>query len=332
MRISSWFRHDVEGTESTVLFEIALFQPFDAPDPSKIHMSSIPLHPIPSGESVLIAGCGYVGCALGVSLAGAGVEVWGIRRDLSALQPGIRGVDCDLLDPVSVDSLPRAYDSLVFCLSAGGRGPLGAYRSVYVEAFRRLLDRCSFRRVIFVSSTGVYGQRRCEWVDERSETKPSIDSGRAMLEAETVALEGEGERIVVRFSGIYGPGRTRLVRMVAEERAVCVRDQPRFLNQIHRDDCAGVLRHLLSVPYSGSLYLATDSAPATRHAVCSWISERAGLPPPEMVSADDPRVKEDLRGNKRCRNDRLLESGYRFLFPSYREGYAELVPLRGPLR
>jgi nucleoside-diphosphate-sugar epimerase len=293
-------------------------------------MHSNPLTTVLSPESVLIAGCGYVGSALGASLAEEGIEVWGIRRDIGALPPGVRGVECDLLDRRAIEQLPRAYDSLVFCLSAGGRGTLSVYRSVYVEAFRRLLDHCAFRRVVFVSSTGVFGQRSGDWVDETSETKPLIDSGRAMLEAETLTRSGEGERIVVRFSGIYGPGRTRLVRMVEERRAVCVRDQPRFLNQIHRDDCVGVLRHLLNIPRPESLYLASDSEPATRAAVCSWIAERSGQEPPETIEADDPRIKEDLRGNKRCRNDRLLESGYRFLFPSFREGYAGLVPIREP--
>lgn len=293
-------------------------------------MHSNLLTTVPSPESILIAGCGYVGSALGASLAEEGTEVWGIRRDIGALPPGVRGVECDLLDRRAIEQLPRAYDSLVFCLSAGGRGTLSVYRSVYVGAFRRLLDHCAFRRVVFVSSTGVFGQRSGDWVDETSETKPLIDSGRAMLEAETLARSGEGERIVVRFSGIYGPGRTRLVRMVEERRAVCVRDQPRFLNQIHRDDCVGVLRHLLNIPRPESLYLASDSEPATRAAVCSWIAKRSGQEPPETIEADDPRIKEDLRGNKRCRNDRLLESGYRFLFPSFREGYAGLVPVREP--
>jgi len=295
-------------------------------------MTSISSPPVPSGESVLIAGCGYVGCALGVALAGEGVDVWGVRREESRLPSEIRGIGCDLMDPVAVGSLPRSFASLVFCLSAGGSGTLSSYRAVYVDTFRRLLDHGDFQRVIFVSSTGVYGQRSGEWVDETSETRPAIDSGKAMLEAEALALAGDREHIIVRFSGIYGPGRTRLVRRVEQRRAICVSGRPRFLNQIHRDDCAGVLQHLLSIQNPEKLYLATDSEPEDLATVCGWISERAGLPPPEMVPADDPRVEEDRRGNKRCRNVRLLESGYRFQYPSFREGYAGLVPRRGEIR
>jgi nucleoside-diphosphate-sugar epimerase len=177
-------------------------------------------------------------------------------------------------------------------------------------------------RFFYASSTGVYAQSHGEWVDEDSPTEPTGFSGLRVLEGERLALEGVPGAVVVRFGGIYGPGRTRLVDTVRRG-ATCVESPPLYTNRIHRDDCAGVLRHLLSLERAASAYVAVDHAPAPQCEVMDWLAARLGVPAPRRVRGQAPEAGPG--GSKRCRNARLLASGYAFLYPTYREGYAALL-------
>ena len=119
----------------------------------------------------------------------------------------------------------------------------------------------------------------------------------------------------MRFAGIYGPGRTRLVERVRAGDPCSAA----YTNRIHRDDCAGVLRHLLRLERPLPLYLAADREPATQCAVMTWMAERLGLPAPSIADAGDGSL------GKRCRNARLVSSGYEFEYPSFREGYDAVI-------
>ena len=120
---------------------------------------------------------------------------------------------------------------------------------------------------------------------------------------------------MVRFAGIYGPGRTRLIERVRAGDPCSAA----YANRIHRDDCAGVLRHLLRLERPLPLYLAADGEPATQCAVMTWMAERLGLPAPPSADAGDGNL------GKRCRNARLAASGYEFEYPSFREGYGAII-------
>ncbi|MGH7858881.1 MAG: SDR family oxidoreductase, partial [Candidatus Binatia bacterium] len=95
-------------------------------------------------------------------------------------------------------------------------------------------------------------------------------------------------------------------------------------NRIHRDDCAGVLRHLLDLRAPEPLYVAVDDEPASQCEVYRWIAARIGAPAPRAEPGARPR-----RNNKRCRNARLHASGYVFRYPTYREGYGSLIDAGG---
>ncbi len=271
-------------------------------------------------STILIAGCGYVGSHLGGLLADEGFHVWGLRRTAGELPPGITPVIADLN---GLGELPAEIDYVVFCAATGG-GPESAYQDVFVDGLSALLERMpSVRRFVFVSSTGVYAQRAGEWVDEQSAAEPALVSGKYVLRAEQILRSAPMQTVAVRFAGIYGPGRIRLIRSLRGDKPAQVSHEPRYLNQIHRDDCCGVLRHLLTVPDPQPVYIACDSEPATRYDVLTWLAQRTGLPPPEVAGAGD--YPGSARGNKRCSNRRLLESGYRFRYPTYREGYQAIL-------
>ncbi len=271
----------------------------------------------------LIAGCGDVGIALGLRLASQGEEVWGLRRHPDRLPAPLRRFAADLTRPESLAGLPDDFEQLVY-LTAADEFSDAAYRRAYVDGLDNLLHtldgRVALRRMIFVSSTGVYAQTNGEWVDETSSAQPRRFSGQRLREGEERALGSGGAATVVRFGGIYGPGRGDLIRRVLAG-ADCQSDPPLYTNRIHRDDCAGVLHHLLRLEAPAPLYLAVDDEPAPQCVVMGWLAERLGVPAPAHRAADEGQP----RGNKRCRNRRLRDSGYRFEYPSYREGYQALL-------
>ncbi len=281
-------------------------------------------------QTTLIAGCGYVGEALGRILIEEGRPTWGLRRNPTGLPAGVLPLALDLADRPSLAALPRDVDTVVYAVSADHSSE-EAYRVAYVTSLTNLLDEFGSRgqpisRLIFISSTAVYAQDQGEWVDETSATAPSHFSGKILLEAERVALESVYPASVVRLGGIYGPGRTSLIDKVASGEARGS-SSPVFTNRIHRDDCARVIWHTLGLQQPASIYVAVDHEPADQRDVMNWIAARMGvaLPRAENESVGESRK---VRSNKRCSNQLLLNSGYSFLYPTFREGYESLIRLR----
>jgi nucleoside-diphosphate-sugar epimerase len=280
---------------------------------------------------ILIAGCGYVGTALGLRLAERGDQVWGLRRDPRALPASLRALAADLGSAEglkAVEVLPRDLDYVVYAASAGESSD-AAYRRAYVVGLGNLLTALSplpVRRVFFTSSTAVYAQADGEWVDESSATVPSHFAGLRTLEAEGALRAGPFPSTVLRCAGIYGPGRTRLIDAVRQGTA---RGSERYTNRIHRDDIAGAITHLIDHQLTDELLILGDDDPAPQHQVTRFLAERLGVsePPPE------PPEPGGRGGHKRCRNDRLKATGYQLKYPTYREGYAAmLAELHAPSR
>jgi len=278
--------------------------------------------------NILIAGCGYVGISLGLRLAEDGHEVWGLRRNIECIPVGINGIAADLCLPQSLVSLPPKLDYVVCAAGADDQTEV-AYRKTYVEGPRNLFDALkmqgqTLKRLIYVSSTGVYGQNSGEEVTEESETEPRRFSGRILLEGEAVAKESPFNTVIVRLSGIYGPGRTGMIEDVRDSRAYLVAGQKSTVNHIHRDDCAGMLAHLLLKNHAEGIYIGVDNEPASRDEVLRWVAKQLGAPEPITMPADRaPNVRRG--GDRILKNTRLLKTGYVFHYPTYREGYADLL-------
>lgn len=278
--------------------------------------------------NVLIAGCGYIGTALGVRLAAEGYTVWGMRRHPGSLPPEIRPLAADVTVPESLRGLPAGLD-LVFYTAAAKQRTDDAYRATYVTGLQCLLEalqqqhQCP-RRLLLTSSTGVYAQQRGEWVDETDATEPTHFVGARLLEGERLLRDSPFASIVVRLAGIYGPGRTRLLDSVRNATAVAPAGEPLYVNLIHRDDCVGALYHLMRLARPEPLYLGVDHAPTDRGVLLQWLAAQLGLPAPPLEAVPDG-LRQNLRSNKRCRNTRLVAAGYAFRYRSFRAGYSALL-------
>ena len=280
-----------------------------------------------TSPTVLIAGCGDIGSRIARRLLAVDWRVHGLRRHVEQLPAGVLGVAADLHRSPCPESWPQEpLDYLVYCVAAVQHDEQG-YQAAYVNGLRHVLgwlgeNRQTPRRVFFVSSSSVYGQSEGEWVDEASSVAPSGFSGRLMLEAERLALDGPVPATIVRLTGIYGPGRERLVGQVREGYQVASQP-PLYGNRIHADDAAGLLTFLLQADARGTplddCYIGVDDAPAALHEVVDWLRAYLG------VTHRSQTLSIRRTGSKRCTNARAKGLGWAPQYPTYREGYAALV-------
>jgi nucleoside-diphosphate-sugar epimerase len=251
-----------------------------------------------------------------------------LRRRDAPPPAGARPFRADLTVPGALDGLPAA--ELVFYSIAADERSDAAYERAYVTGVARLVEHLARtsscpRRLLYVSSTAVYGQQDGEWVDETSPTEPSGFTGRRLLEGEARALAAPFPATVLRLGGIYGPGRTSLIERMCSGAARASRDAPRFTNRIHRDDAAAALAHLALLPDAAACHLGVDCEPAPEADVLAWLGRRLGVSGPREDAAPAPAQMRRAAGNKRCSNARLLATGFRFRYPTYREGYEALL-------
>lgn len=277
---------------------------------------------------VVIAGCGYVGNALARMLIEEGHEVCGIRRDVSELAAGVRAIAGDVALPKSLGPAPKRVEYAVYAVGADESSEQ-AYRRAYVDGLAGFLEWLADegqrpRRLVMTSSTAVYGQRRGEHIDEDSPTHPTQFRGETLLASERLLAASGFSTVVVRLGGLYGPDREGLIDR-ARDGKLQLRPADHYTNRIHRDDAAGMLRHLLFHPSPARLYLGVDNESAEEAELYCWLAKQLGVEAPSEAADTDEPDQRRMVGSKRCTNRRVRESGYVLRYPTYREGYAELI-------
>jgi nucleoside-diphosphate-sugar epimerase len=265
---------------------------------------------------VLLVGCGDLGSAIGQGLAARGHEVLAIRRRAELVPPPLRGLSVDLTRETPALP-PLALRHLVIALTARPRSE-ESYRATYVDGMARALDALAAgghvpERAVLVSSTGVFGDVPASvLVDETTPPHDSDGPARMLLAAEELFAERVPGGTVLRLSGLYGSGESRLVKQVEEGR---VTDPHRWTNRIHRSDAAGAVIHLLTRSEAPEgLYIGTDDEPCQLGDVAAHLAAQRGAPAP-------PAADPALGHGKRMTNARLRATGWVPQFPTYREGY-----------
>ena len=277
---------------------------------------------------ILIAGCGEIGTELGLKLAEQGNDVWGLRRNADRIPAPIKSFQADMTAFESLKGIPRYIDKIVIILTADLFDD-SSYHATYVESTRNLLMLLRTRKenpkqIFFTSSTSVYGQTNGEWVDESSPTTPQHFSGSRILEAERLLRESPFSTTCIRLAGIYGPRRTRFIDQVRNRKLSCTLDSPLYRNLIHQDDVIGILLHLFSLPQLHPIYNGVDCEPVRRNDLILWASRKVGVSAAKARELEFSISKRSFT-NKRCSNARIVQSGYTYLYPSYREGYGEII-------
>lgn len=287
---------------------------------------------------VLIVGCGYVGFPLATELARLGHEVSGLRRSASAddalKAAGITPLQADISKPETLAKLPRRYDWVVNCVASGGGG-VEEYRQLYLQGMRNLVEwlvvpGADSPRILYTSSTGVYGQNDGSVVDESSATEPVTDTAKVLIETERYLLAAGREKsfstIVLRASGIYGPERGYLLKQFLRGEARIEGAGGRILNMIHRDDLIRAIIAALESGRAGQIYNVTDDAPVTQLEFFQWLASKLGKSLPPIASEDSSAPRKRGLTHKRISNVKLRqEIGFEFNHPDYKSGYTEEI-------
>ena len=228
------------------------------------------------------------------------------------------------------DKLQIAPDVTHFLISA----PPDENGDPVLRSFQGQLQRLSKQLlwVGYLSTTGVYGDRGGEWVDESSPLEPNTARGHRRLAAEQSWLKLHSEHglpvHLFRLAGIYGPGRNQLLT-VLNGTAKCIVKPGQIFSRVHVEDIAGVLAASIAKPNSGRAYNVCDDEPCPPQEVVEYAANLLGLPLPPEIPFEraelSPMARSFYADSKRVSNQRMKnELGYELLYPNYREGLLAL--------
>lgn len=275
---------------------------------------------------VLLVSCGDVATETGLQLHAQGHQVTAWRRDISKLPAAFVGHSVDLLEPTSWPEIDPETELVLFTPVPATRDVQGYERS-YLQTARTLISRLSascpqLPRLIYVSSSAVLGGTDGQWISETAPLQPSRPTSEILARTEQVLTESPIPTTILRASGIYGPGRTRLIDEVTSGN-YSLPANSHWTNRIHRDDLAAAIIHVAHMgDRAAGLYLATDNEPSQLADVYEFLRAELGLP-----RTVHPHSTPSGRrvANRRLSNELLLAAGFVPRFPSYREGYRSIL-------
>jgi nucleoside-diphosphate-sugar epimerase len=276
---------------------------------------------------MLIVGCGYVGRRVAALYRSQGEPVTGLVRTAASAgqlaEAGVVPLEADLDGDFD---LPAGEPRVLYLVAPPERGATDPRIARFLEAAQRR----GVRRIVYLGTTGVYGDCGGDWVDEDRPVRPSVDRARRRWDAESRlrdwAERTGGELVILRVAGIYGPGRLPLERlrsglpMVAE-------DEAPWTNRIHADDLAAVCVAAMARGRNGAVYNVADGHPGNMTDYFNRVADAAGLPRPPVIRMADAggRLSEGLlsylRESRRLSNRRMLdELGVVLRYPTLAEG------------
>jgi nucleoside-diphosphate-sugar epimerase len=275
--------------------------------------------------NLFIAGFGYVASRLVANHAGLFKRMSGtVRSAEKRVRVAARfgQLELDLFDGAAADAatLANCADADIVLISV----PPGPDGDVVLDQFGAAIERGRARRVIYLSTIGVYGDHGGDWIDEDTPPAPEHDRTRARIAVETGWQRLLGDRLsVLRLGGIYGPGRNALVELRAGRARRIVKPGQMF-NRIHADDAARAIVGAIERA-TGGIWNICDDEPAPPQDVIAYAAQLMGIePPPEQPFATaelSPMARSFYASNRRVRNGRAKRDlSLRFIYPDYRKG------------
>jgi nucleoside-diphosphate-sugar epimerase len=273
----------------------------------------------------LIVGCGYLGRRAAERWLAAGDRVHVVTRsEAKAKELRAAGFTPIVAEITNLDSIPRLPTVKTLLFAVGyDRGSSQIIEQVYAPGLANVLAKRSLttQRVIYISTTGVYGPALGEWVDETTPTDPQRAGGQASLAAEQVLESSEVEGVALRLAGIYGSDRIPF-RKELEAGEPIAAIETGWLNLIHVDDAATVVLAAAEHPAPAPVYCVSDGSPVVRGEYYREVARLLGAPPPQFVAppADSPRAAR-AAADKRVSNAKLLRDlAPKLRYPNYRAG------------
>jgi len=287
-------------------------------------------------DPVFIVGCGYVGYRLARQFCADGHTVVALTRtpaNVSRLQAaGICPVEGNLDDVATLANLSVAGTSLFYFAPPPPRGVVDTRMAAFCQAVRAAKLP---RRIVLISTTGVYGDCHGEWIDETRPVAPQADRTRRRVDAEERLRQWSAATgvpiVILRVAGIYGPGKLPLTRLKAGEPVLRETESP-FSNRVHVDDLVTVCRAAMERGRPGAVYNVTDGRPTTMTDYFNHVADAFHLPrPPQVGREEAPQQMSEgmmsyLAESKRIGN-RLLrtELAVALRYPDLARGLAACV-------
>ena len=268
---------------------------------------------------IAVLGAGYVGSAVAAEVVRRGHAAWAVRRSsVEATRDGVTWLRGNIgSEPVA--GMPDALDAVI--LTVAPSSALDGYDATYppaATAALALARATNARALIYTSSTGVYGGRNGEWVDEQSPRAGAGDGNRALIAAEDVLLGADWNAVtILRVAGIYGPGRDPRARM--RNASALPQRGEYWTNLAHRADIVGAVLHVVATPSTSRIFNVSDGAPTPAADVARWLAAASGGAPEALVFGNE---EQRSRNDQRVSNAALITSGWVPRYPSFREGFS----------
>jgi nucleoside-diphosphate-sugar epimerase len=282
----------------------------------------------------LVFGCGYLGSRVAQAWSRAGDRVFAVTRSKSRAKVleshGFSPIVADIMQPETLTGLPQA-DTVLVAIGMD-RTRYNDIRAVYVGGLQAIIDALpeGTGQLVYISSTGVYGQSQGEWVDEHSPTEPTRDGGQACLEAEQLLLHSRfaNSSTILRLAGIYGKGRVPSLEIV-KSKSWDKLEPHGFLNLVHVADIVTAVLQTAAQKLVGEIILISDGSPVVRRDYYQALANELGMgeiPWPRMPSQSTSRRSS---GNKRISNQKMLNLlDFELEFPNIQEGLKNALSLR----
>lgn len=270
---------------------------------------------------VLQIGCGGLGALIAQATLAQGHALTIVRRSPLPVPEGAQALYLDVVAEENLSVLSTMQpEILLYCL-APVEGQ--SYQQTYVQGLRHVLanvSMASMKHVFFISSTGIYGEDQGQWIDEETPALPADDGGRIMQEAEQLLAQLPCGHTALRVSGIYGPQRLYLLRLLQNRERWPT--QAHWTNRMHEQDVAAAVVHLYQQVAVGVLLPAhcilSDGVPAMQHEVLQWLAAQQQLPAPATPALQP-------QSGKRIRSRFLQHTGFKPQFTDYQAGYASIL-------
>ena len=273
--------------------------------------------------NILIVGAGYLGSRIARNFKEKKQRVYAVTRNREKAadfeKEGILPVVADLSDPQTLQKIPAAH--FIVISVAPDESTEAGYRKIYLEGIRNFFQsRANQPRpylIVLISSTSVWKDCGGEWVHETVPVDPDSEKGKILKASEAIVLESGYPAVIFRLSGIYGPGRNGL-EAFRSGRWPSPSEPDGYRNMIHVEDAAQALPVLFKEAKEGQIYIGSDEEPVLRSRFCEWLSQKTGV-----TSAPGQVIKKV--GGKRLKNQKLKDLGFKFLYPTFREGYESFM-------
>jgi nucleoside-diphosphate-sugar epimerase len=241
---------------------------------------------------------------------------------------GIRTIRCDLDHPVA-ESLPTGGSEIYYLTPPPRQGTRDSRLHHFLQS---LAQGGQPRKLVYLGTTGVYGDCGGAWVDESRPIAPQADRALRRADAERQLLAWQqktgGQLVLLRVTGIYGPGKLPLDRLRAGKPMIPPAQAP-WTNRIHVDDLVQALLAAMEKGRNGEIYNLSDGHPGNMTDYFNAVADAAGLPRPPLIDLqrEGDRLSSGLRSylaeSRRIDNRKMLrELGVTLRYPTLEAGLA----------